>query len=430
MPSTDANFWEMLELSLNFHKEGRLTAALRNYHLLWLSIQESGIDGDNIYPISLNSMLRVLQELAYSNISRNSKVQDLAIDIIKASDRFCTIAYDFLPPKIFLQAEKNNFILQLQGWTGRLGNNLIQIANAIVVAQKTGSIVFLPSHPVLNLNVINYSASYLTGSVKTQWTDYFSTSAESLGFECSPSERRNALLGLPNAVFNFSIDPLVTESTLVIHLRSGDALSGKVGNSFHQPPLNFYRKIIELGQYRDIVIVTEESRINSCAQSLIEQYQSVVNSIRIQHGSLQDDMNTILSAQHLVVSNSSFPIMLGLASKRLKYVHCLVPLCSTWGLSEIKDLEVFDWSAPDYPGDLDWSNVDAACQAMLAFSEEKIVVPDNLDQLWNVVPKLGQSQQMGEVLNHLESDHQNFGIAQSNNGTVKLESDDSAVIIF
>ncbi len=186
--------------------------------------------------------------------------------------------------------------------------------------------------------------------------------------------KRKALQSLPDAFFRFTPDPRVSDSTLVIHLRAGDALSGAVGNEFWQPPLAFYRQVILGGGYEDIVIVTEANNANPCAAALMERFSGQVQQIRVQTGSLEEDINTILSARTLVASNSSFPFSLALASRYIKCWHRFLPSCEPWSFADVPDVEQVDWAATDYPGNVQWSDVDAACQVMLGYPESGITM--------------------------------------------------------
>ncbi|MEG3982873.1 discoidin domain-containing protein [Microcoleus sp. T3B2] len=197
----------------------------------------------------------------------------------------------------------------------RLGNSLIQLLNAIYLTQKYQGKLVHPGHYYLKLDEgeMDFSTSQ-----QTSWLVKIRG-----GFFTVPELRittSEMLKILHNTIFNlfpYREDKSIGERTLVIHIRSGDVFDGFNIHPFYvQPPLSYYQKIIEDGNYQDIVVVTEADRLNPCINELLIRYNA-----RVQTNSLEEDVNTILSAKHLVIGQGTFG-NLSMLSPNLAKLYC------------------------------------------------------------------------------------------------------------
>ncbi|MEM9772396.1 MAG: hypothetical protein AAF889_12510 [Cyanobacteria bacterium P01_D01_bin.73] len=391
MARIDLNIIERFYLTLGFHSDGNISRSVNNYkHILEeLDELENVQDKDSI-EFFLRKTVSHLMQIAEANLRANHDTKNLLTSALHTLDRGLFIPYSNIHSRIEaendqdgqpeLDESEKNYLLKISAWQGRLGNNLEQLSTAMCVANKTKSLLTIPDHPIFRPESVGHTISFLDGPIRSQWTDLFTDSLYSLGFKASDQVRRKALLSLPGAFLGFIPDRRITEDTLVIHLRSGDIFSDALNDFYWQPPLAFYRKLIISEGYMDIVIVTETDNINPCAQGLIESLEGEVDSIRLQTDSLQNDINTVLSATNLVASNSSFSFGLALASHRIKRWYRFLPGCDRWDFSAIDDVEQIDWISPDFPGeDVSWSDVDAARKRLLDYPEDKIFPASELD---------------------------------------------------
>jgi hypothetical protein len=264
MPAVDSDFFERFETNLKFHQAGFLKLARKNYVALLEFLQS--IENRNVV-IHFDQLLLHLIKISEGELSRSNLAYSLMLTALAdIKDDACSISsltvkrllmeimkasnpgefFEF--PQSLRNPEKiKSYILKLIEWEGRLGNNLIQVANALSVAKKTESLLILPKHDHLKLDCLNHSISFLKSAPQGQWTDVFFSVNQSMGFTNTSLEKYEALQSLPDDFFNFTTDDSVQDSTLVIHLRSGDVFSGLLGNAYHQPPLNFYKKVIDDG---------------------------------------------------------------------------------------------------------------------------------------------------------------------------------------
>jgi len=100
--------------------------------------------------------------------------------------------------------------------------------------------------------------------------------------------------------------------SLLIHLRAEDiyseGMAGKPGSRlWNQPPCAMYEKIIREGGYTHILVVTDPKRRHNCIKWLEEHPMRREGvSIEMQSNSVWNDYCTLMGAQNIVVSDSSF----------------------------------------------------------------------------------------------------------------------------
>ena len=204
----------------------------------------------------------------------------------------------------------------------KLGNSLVQLSNAINVAKEDETRLIVPVEKDRNdkeafsylKNVPNYNFgdNALRGFLTSKF--YFDT--QTFGHTMNNDKRRMILQQyvLPHI-------PFVQEdlgNTLVIHIRSGDIFNEWVHENYVQPPLTYYKKIIEESNTSDILIVTQKDKSNPCVDALLQWN----DNIKIQTGTLEEDVNTILSAKNLVIGFGTWGWALSLMSPNLEKLWC------------------------------------------------------------------------------------------------------------
>lgn len=198
--------------------------------------------------------------------------------------------------------------IRITKWFGRLGNNCLQLAHAVHLARELGiREVEHPPHPLFKGRKIDLGVSF--GSHPGLSGEFFYE--KSLIPHATPlsiSGRKHIFretlwprfigrdcLGQPMKSL------LKQESTLVIHIRSGDVFSAKPHADYVQPPLWFYRTIIEGNDWSDILLVSEDSR-NPVINKLCADYPK----IRIHRMSLAEDFSVLCKARNLLGSYGTF----------------------------------------------------------------------------------------------------------------------------
>ena len=191
-------------------------------------------------------------------------------------------------------------------WYGRSGNNFLQIINGIYYCLKHNIDRFdCISHNLfkqkLNLNGTN-------GQTIT------STKELLLGEERLSLSKMKEIFR-KYFKFNHTIPQLPYD--IGIHIRSGDIFEMKNSHcQYMQPPLWFYKKIIEKNLDKSIVIIFENES-NPIIGKLRELYKY---KVCFQSSSLVNDIVTLASCKTLVFSNGTFCIVPYVVSDAIEHV--------------------------------------------------------------------------------------------------------------
>jgi len=210
---------------------------------------------------------------------------------------------------------------RLEGWSGRLCNNLIQLTDAIYLAKKEGGAFELKlQHSLIrNFNVKGpnplprkiYDMPFYNEEIKL-------------------NERREILRKyiLPNCRLP-QLDPM---DVLVIHMRGGDIIQHNPlpHSEYVQPPISFYKRVIEDCPIKNIIIITEPIS-NPCAKIIASMYPNC----KIQISSVTNDITTFLRATHVCFNRTgTFGQTLALMSPNIKsaYIPEYIELGETWNV--------------------------------------------------------------------------------------------------
>ena len=91
------------------------------------------------------------------------------------------------------------------------------------------------------------------------------------------------------------------EKDLFIHIRSGDIFTSKPHRAYVQPPLCFYDDILTNFKFRNIYLISEDSR-NPLIQKLLKLFPMISFSQK----SIKEDISLLINAYNIVNSISSF----------------------------------------------------------------------------------------------------------------------------
>lgn len=164
----------------------------------------------------------------------------------------------------------------------------------------------------------------------TLGTTEFDVHKATMAFYCnhvSPEDWQRVLRKYiqPILVPEAAVDHKRRNNELVIHMRSGDAMtttSGLASLEVHQPPCSFYDKVIEGGvngaQFKNIRIVTQNDTLNPCVREIQDRHPSL--NVVVQHSSLAEDGAALLHARHLVLAQSYFSIVIAQMSTQVETV--------------------------------------------------------------------------------------------------------------
>jgi|688.fasta_scaffold488203_1 hypothetical protein len=225
---------------------------------------------------------------------------------------------------LFLAKNSNlKFTITIDPWYGRLGNNIQQIALAIMYAKKKFFRVKTPEHNSI-ASISLGKKGFCGDKIKIKNRFFFfsdpkkceSDIALSYEYVCANIQKIAQEYITPN--FKFRVAEPFNENVLVIHLRGGDIFK-KEGNAhpeYVQNPLSFYQNLIK--NFKKTILVYEpvnESPIVSILKNL--------PSVTVQSSSIESDFATLLRAKNLATSGvGTFAVAAALCSKNLKNLFC------------------------------------------------------------------------------------------------------------
>ena len=215
--------------------------------------------------------------------------------------------------------------------TGRLGNNIVQLSNAIYFCE------------IMNVSTIyiRHNFCWIKNPITT-----------SKGIKIIPTSRKlKESLVLWRNIFSFNTDGYcpedrvhefasetikgvpqvkVNDDDLYIHIRSGDIFRRSPSPYYGQPPLCFYESIIEKWGFKNVYLLIEDKK-NPVINNLVKKYNA-----KLVRTSLTKTIAYILNSRNLVLSFGTFlPSILKLkeedSEKRIfRYGNSIAPLTAIW----------------------------------------------------------------------------------------------------
>ena len=245
----------------------------------------------------------------------------------------------------------------INSWIGRLGNNVIQLINAINIAlNKKHKIINFPYHVMLTQSFINIS---------TDCDD--NTVISGTFFECCDTDIKN-----PNAIQSKNIAlkyirPILKiyktnfydNNYLCIHIRSGDIFCKNPHNLYVQPPYDYYKKIM---MNYDKTILVYEDTLNPCINKLLNE--NII--FKHQSSSLIDDLSLLLNCENVAIGFGTFGNLIFLLSIVLKKIY-IPDFYYDEKYFENFDVEIVKISLQDYIKVGEWKNTPEQQNFMLSY---------------------------------------------------------------
>jgi len=203
---------------------------------------------------------------------------------------------------------------------GRFGNAVQRLSNAIVLGQILGSSTVL----ITQVGDKGSYFNFMNATAPTAQTMGFSLGHDDwrepncptalvernhyrkIEDELIPAKAKIEALGNLRVLFSNLPTPVqYPESSLGIHIRSGDVFVRKNLGNWGQPPLAFYKTVISSRSWRDVTIVSEDLS-NPVIGPLISYLRESKISFAFQSGSLAEDLGHLLGFRNLVVGRGTF----------------------------------------------------------------------------------------------------------------------------
>lgn len=283
------------------------------------------------------------------------------------------------PKKVIKSAPVNNTThCLIERWYGRLGNNIIQIINAITYAKLMQlDYVYLGiPHSYLSSRVINVSGTSNTFSIKTSVCNHKHTYfyIGDIPVLLNSLSRRDTSY----EIFHVYIKPTYihsnihcqaqpdSESTLYIHIRSGDIFSkAKPHKLYVQPPLSYYDHIITLQKPAHIILVSED-RLNPCINALLTKYAGMITHV-CNPEVPENDIAVLCRAKSIVFGMGTFSLPIMCMSGNLAKVWFPKYDNDIQGHIGLPHLETTYISLPGYMNPGDWQNTPEQRTLMLEY---------------------------------------------------------------
>ena len=215
-------------------------------------------------------------------------------------------------------------------WSGRLGNNIQQIANCIMAAEKYKSTFRQKlDHDIISKYDVNFEellASDWSGEGRYySWEAlthcekgiYEGGNETGLGVEYIYRNMRKTCQKHIAPNLKLPQKDTIGDDTIVMHLRSGD----NYHRIFDPPtnyipnPLIFYLNLIE--SYDKCILITEQDRENPIVHEL-----SKIDKVQIQSSTVEDDFATLMNAENVALSGvGTFAMAAALCSTTLKNLY-------------------------------------------------------------------------------------------------------------
>lgn len=194
---------------------------------------------------------------------------------------------------------------------GRFGNNIIQLQNAINIGLQLECNTIIFKNKVIKLpidNNKNIKKKDYINIFNNCGGNYFHIKKIKNIFPDFNDSLINKKM-IRDIVLNFYLKTykynmkLQLNTTLCIHIRSGDIFSNKPHSLYIQPPYDFYKMILELDKFKgtNIVIVAEDNK-NPTINKILENYKNVY----WQKNDLNKDIEIILNSKNIVYGIGTF----------------------------------------------------------------------------------------------------------------------------
>ena len=206
-------------------------------------------------------------------------------------------------------------MLNIQSWSGRTGNNILQIIRAIhyAIINNHNSIEF-QHHSLLTSNIIKLEN--IKNINKSQIKDTFFSLKKYNIIEPDPYVMKEYFQKYVKPIFKIQLENNnhVTDDKIIhIHFRGGDIFSSNPHKAYVQPPLSYYKNIIN--DYNITILVCEDKK-NPCINELLKQ-----KNVEYISNTLEKDLSILSNVSNLVIGFGTFGFLLYLMNPNLKNLY-------------------------------------------------------------------------------------------------------------
>ena len=210
---------------------------------------------------------------------------------------------------------------------GMFGNMSRRLANSLAITEALGmAAVVVPAHVVFHggifkqgPHVMSPSSTLFLGEEPSRAENRISVLLASdlfsdYGLEKSSPLSVDRAWNIARNCLAVSVSPIkAAQPHLTIHVRGGDVFGPRKPSAYGQPPLAFYEVILKSKKWTGVTLVHQDL-LNPVIPGIIALCRELKINVAIHSGTIQQDLATLLSAQHLVAGRGTFgPAVAGLA---------------------------------------------------------------------------------------------------------------------
>lgn len=270
---------------------------------------------------------------------------------------------------------------------GRFGNSIAQVVNALEIARnlESKSVLFHRFDAIRN-SVVDLGHEILLRKLRlapshrrhTPLTIWRTSAITSHILFCNPCnewfEQARSALRAAASMGAFQ-SPATTENlTLTIHVRGGDVFSDDPEELYGQPPWAFYRRVLQLHNWRQVVLVTEDDK-NPVVLRIIEW--CVLKGIPLKRtgDSFRAAIEAISQGTHLVAGAGTFLGAIIYLSGGRRVLYQFEEAISPFICHQLVSLHTVRDEAGEYVDSVmrgNWKNTASQRELMLSYPTTKL----------------------------------------------------------
>ncbi len=204
----------------------------------------------------------------------------------------------------------------IQSWYGRLGNNILQVKNALHLAFYKQYNVILPKHKYFTTTYIIINKDIRINYPKVLDEQQFYSPTNKFVPQDVCTTQTPLVIQKLITIFKYPPPIPLPNHSLVLHIRSGDIFEQNPHPLYITPPLSYYTDIIQSHPHQQIILLAENTS-NPCIPALLKMYPTII----YRQQTLEQDIQIILAATTIVISFGSMINSLLLVSSNIQTVY-------------------------------------------------------------------------------------------------------------
>jgi hypothetical protein len=260
-------------------------------------------------------------------------------------------------------------MLIITQWTGRTGNNVLQLLHAIHYAKLNGyKTIQYPDHPYIMSNNIIIDTENITEKNDTVKGTFFYLEKDHCTHVPEPYILKMYFQTYIRSIFSplqNDINLQVNEQDIYVHIRGGDIFSNNPHKSYVQPPLSYYRNIMV--NYNYVKLICEDHR-NPCVDELLK-----IEKVKNLSSSFLRDIALLSKTSNLIIGFGTFGFLIYLMNVNLKKIY--IP---EYGIAQLPkgswgdDIEVNIVKLPNYIKVGEWHNTMEQRKIMINYTQNPL----------------------------------------------------------